>query len=130
MTSKTQMIRNISELQEATQSEVVVGEVGTAALEIHVAALFAIHVTMQLICFESIAKCSILNKIIKLTNLKHRLWLSECLRIVLVPLPHCFILSPHFFVLLLHFFVSLPQTLLDHFDLEPFFGAARDEATP
>jgi hypothetical protein len=130
MTSKTQMIRNISELQEATQSEVVVGEVGTATLEILVAALFAIHVTMQLICFESIAKYSILNKIIKLTNLKHRLRLSECLRIVLVPLPHCFILSPHFFVLLLHFFVSLPQTLLDHFDLEPFFGAARDEATP
>jgi hypothetical protein len=40
------MIGNIPELQEATQSEVVVGEVGTAAPEFLVATSFAIHVTM------------------------------------------------------------------------------------
>jgi hypothetical protein len=35
------------ELQEANQSEVVVGEVGTVAFEILAAALFAIHIAMQ-----------------------------------------------------------------------------------
>jgi hypothetical protein len=44
---KTQMIRNVPELQEANRSEVVMGEVATAALETLVAALFAIHVAMQ-----------------------------------------------------------------------------------
>jgi hypothetical protein len=44
---KTQMIRNTPELQEANRSEVVMEEVGTAALETLVAALFAIHVAMQ-----------------------------------------------------------------------------------
>jgi hypothetical protein len=29
-----------------------------------------------------------------------------------------------------HFFILLPQSLLKHFDLLPFFRAARDEATP
>jgi hypothetical protein len=41
------MIRNVPELQEANRSEVVVGEVGTASLEILAAALFAIHVAIQ-----------------------------------------------------------------------------------
>jgi hypothetical protein len=54
----------------------VVGEVGTAALEILAATLFAIHVTMHQISFESIAKYSIVNEIINLTNLKHHLLLS------------------------------------------------------
>jgi hypothetical protein len=44
---KTQMIRNVPELHETNRSEVVMGEVGTAALETLVAALFAIHVAMQ-----------------------------------------------------------------------------------
>jgi hypothetical protein len=109
MTWKTQMIQNVPELQEVNRSEVVVGEVGTAALEILVAVLFAIHVTMQWISFESIAKCSIVNEIIKLTNLKDCLLLSKGLRVVLI---------------------LLPQTLLEHFDLELFFRATRDEATP
>jgi hypothetical protein len=67
MTWKTQIIRNVPELQEANWSEVVVGEVGTAAHKILVAALFAIHVVMQWISFESIAKSSILNEINQLT---------------------------------------------------------------
>jgi hypothetical protein len=41
------MIQNVPELQEVNRSEVVVREVGTAALEILIAVLFAIHVTMQ-----------------------------------------------------------------------------------
>jgi hypothetical protein len=41
------MIGNVPELQEVTRSEVVVGEVGTMAPEILVAAPFAIHVAMQ-----------------------------------------------------------------------------------
>jgi hypothetical protein len=44
---KTQMIRNVLELEEANQSEVVVEEVGTTALEILAAALFVIHVALQ-----------------------------------------------------------------------------------
>jgi hypothetical protein len=52
-----------------------VGEVGTATLEILAVALFAIHVAIQRISFESIAKCSIVNEIIKSTNLKHHLLL-------------------------------------------------------
>jgi hypothetical protein len=39
-----------------------------------------------------------------------------------VPLPLDFLPPPHFFI-------SLPQTLLRHFNLEPVFRAARDEAT-
>jgi hypothetical protein len=49
------MIENILELQEATQSEVVVGEVGTAAPEFLATAPFVIHVTMQRISFKSIS---------------------------------------------------------------------------
>jgi hypothetical protein len=41
------MIENIPELQEAARREVVVGEVGTVALEFFVVASFAIHVAMQ-----------------------------------------------------------------------------------
>jgi hypothetical protein len=41
------MIGNVSELQEVTQSEVVVGEVGTAAPEFLAATPFTIHITMQ-----------------------------------------------------------------------------------
>jgi hypothetical protein len=41
------MIGNISELQEMTQSEVLVGEVGTATPKFLSAAPFAIHVAMQ-----------------------------------------------------------------------------------
>jgi hypothetical protein len=55
---KTLMIGNILELQMVTRSEVVVGEVRTAAPEFLVAATFDIHVAMQWISFESIAKCS------------------------------------------------------------------------
>jgi hypothetical protein len=117
------MIENVSELQEATWSEVVVGEVGTATSEFLAAAPFAIHVAMQWISFESIAKWSIANEIVKSTNLKDRLLLSEGLSIEVIPLPHCFISPSHFFVL-------LPQTLLKHFNLEPVFRAVRDEGTP
>jgi hypothetical protein len=70
------MIVNIPELQEMTQSEVVVGEVGTAAPEFLAAMPFAIHVAIQWIGFENIAKCSIANVIVKSTNLKDRLLLS------------------------------------------------------
>jgi hypothetical protein len=45
--TKRLMIRNVPELQEVTQSEVVVGEVGTAAPKFLVAASFAIHVVIQ-----------------------------------------------------------------------------------
>jgi hypothetical protein len=41
------MIGNVPELQKATRSEVVVGEVGTAAPEFIAAALFAIYVIIQ-----------------------------------------------------------------------------------
>jgi hypothetical protein len=41
------MIGNVPELQEATRSEVVVGEVGTTAPEFIVAAPFAIRVAIQ-----------------------------------------------------------------------------------
>jgi hypothetical protein len=41
------MIQNIPELQEVNQSEVVVGEVGTATRRILAATLFAIYVVMQ-----------------------------------------------------------------------------------
>jgi hypothetical protein len=45
--SERRMIGNVSELQEVTQSEVVVGEVGTAAPEFLAATPFTIHITMQ-----------------------------------------------------------------------------------
>jgi hypothetical protein len=120
---KIQMIGNIPKLQVATRSEVVVGEVGTAAFEFLATAPFAIDVAMQWISFESIAKCSIANEIIKSTNLKDHLLLSEGLSVEVIPLPHWFV-SPS------HFFIPLPQTLLKHFNLEPVFRAARDEDTP
>jgi hypothetical protein len=41
------MVGNIIELQETTQSEVLVGEVGTASFEFLVAAPFAIYVAKQ-----------------------------------------------------------------------------------
>jgi hypothetical protein len=41
------MIENVPEVQEATRSEVVVGEVGTTAQEFPAAVPFAIHVAMQ-----------------------------------------------------------------------------------
>jgi hypothetical protein len=41
------MIRNVPELQEVAQSEVVVGEVGIAAPKFLVVASFAIHVVIQ-----------------------------------------------------------------------------------
>jgi hypothetical protein len=41
------MIQNVLDFQEANQSEVVVGEVGTVTLQILVVTLFAIHVVMQ-----------------------------------------------------------------------------------
>jgi hypothetical protein len=54
----------------------VVGKVGTTTLEILAAALFVIHVAIEGISFKSIAKCSIVNEIIKSTNLKHHMLLS------------------------------------------------------
>jgi hypothetical protein len=42
------MIENVPELQEATRSEVVVEEVGTAAFEFLAVAPFAIHVLLVL----------------------------------------------------------------------------------
>jgi hypothetical protein len=41
------MLGNVPELQEATRSVVVVGEVGTVAFEFLTAAPFAIHVANQ-----------------------------------------------------------------------------------
>jgi hypothetical protein len=79
------MIRNVPELQEAIQSEVVVGELGTVASEFLAAAPFAIHFAIQWISFESIAKCSIANEIVKSTNLKNDLLLSEGLASLLHP---------------------------------------------
>jgi hypothetical protein len=131
------MIGNVPKLQEATRREVVVWEVGTMAPKFLDAEPFAIHVAMQWISFQSIAKCSIENEIVKSTNLKDNLLLSEGLSIEVIPLPHCIILLPLdfvplslLFVPLPHFFIPLPQSLLKHFDLLPFFQAARDEATP
>jgi hypothetical protein len=40
------MIGNVPELQEVTRSKIVVREVGTVALEVLVAAPFAIHIAM------------------------------------------------------------------------------------
>jgi hypothetical protein len=117
------MIGNIPELQEVTWSEVVVGEDGIAAFEFLGAVSFAIHIAIQWISFESIAKCSIANEIVKSTNLKDRLLLSQGLSIEVILLPHCFVLPSHFFV-------PLPQTLLKHFNLESVFRAVRDEGTP
>jgi hypothetical protein len=85
---------------------------------------------MQLISFESIAKCSIANEIVKSTNVKDNLMLSKGLSVEVIPLPHCFILLPLDFIPLLHFFIKLPQTLLKPFNLELVFRAARDKATP
>jgi tetrahydromethanopterin S-methyltransferase subunit H len=76
MTWKTQMIRNVPKLQKVNWSDVVVGKVGTTTLEILAAALFVIHVAIEGISFKSIAKCSIVNEIIKSTNLKHHMLLS------------------------------------------------------
>jgi hypothetical protein len=72
----------------------------------------------------------IANEIVKSTNLKDNLLLSEGLSVEVVPLPHCFISLPLDFIPPPHFFIPLPQTLLKHFNLEPVFRAARDEATP
>jgi hypothetical protein len=47
--TKSLMIGNIPELVEATQREVVVGEVRTAAPEFLAVAPFAVHVVMQLV---------------------------------------------------------------------------------
>jgi hypothetical protein len=63
------------------------------------------------------------NEIVKSTNLKDNLLLSEGLSVEVVSLPLDFIPSPHFFIPLL-------QTLLKPFDLEAVFRAVRDEATP
>jgi hypothetical protein len=41
------MIENVSELQEETRSEVVVGELGTTSPEFLAAASFAILITIQ-----------------------------------------------------------------------------------
>jgi hypothetical protein len=41
------MIENVSELQEATRSEVVVWELGNVAPKFPAGVLFAIHVAMQ-----------------------------------------------------------------------------------
>jgi hypothetical protein len=131
------MIGNVPELQEAPRREIVVGEVGTMAPEFLAAVPFAIHVAMQWISFEIIAKCSIENEIVKSTNLKDIFLLSEGLSVEVNPLPHCIILLPLDFIPLPllfipppHFFIPLPQHLLKHFDLLSFFREARDEATP
>jgi hypothetical protein len=117
------MIVNVPELQEAVWKEVVVGEVGTVAPEFLTAASFAIHVAMQWISFESIAKCSIENKIVKSTNMKDNLLLSEDLSIEVILLPHCivflpldFIPLPLLFVPSPHFFIPMSQSLLKHFN--------------
>jgi hypothetical protein len=69
--------------------------------------------------FESIAKCLIENKIVKSTNLRDNLLLSECLSVEVIPLPHCIVLLPLdfvplplLFVMPPHFFIPLPQSLL------------------
>jgi hypothetical protein len=131
------MIVTGPKLQEAARKEVVVREVGTAAPEFLAAMPFAIHVAIQWISFESIAKCSIENEIVKSTNLKDNLLLSEGLSVEVIPLPHYIVLMPLDFIPLPllyvpppHFFIPLPQSLLKHFNLLPFFQAVRDEATP
>jgi hypothetical protein len=113
---KTLMIGNVLEPQEVSRSEVVVREVGTITFEFLVIAPFAIHVAKQWISFEIIAKCSIVNEIIKWTNLEDQMMLSKGLSVEVVPPPH--------------FFVPLPQTLLKHFNLGSVFRAVRDEGTP
>jgi hypothetical protein len=113
-----------------TRSEVVVGELGTAAPEFLVDASFALYVAMQWISFESIPKYSIANEIVKSTNPKDNLLLREGLSIEVVTLPHYFIPLPLEFNPPPHFFVLLPPTFLKHFDLKPVFRAARDNATP
>jgi hypothetical protein len=131
------MIWNVPELQEAARREVVVGVVGTVTPEFLAIAPFSIHFAMQWISFESIAKCSIENEIVKSTNLKDNLLLSEGLSVEVIPLPHCIILLPLaliplplLFIPPPHFFILLLQSLLKHFDLMPFFRAMRDEAAP
>jgi hypothetical protein len=101
------MIENVSDLQEATRSEVVMRELGIAAPEFLTAAPLVIHVASQKISFENIAKCSIKNKIVKSTNLKNNLLLSEGLSIEVIPLPHCFVPLPLDFIPSPHFFVPL-----------------------
>jgi hypothetical protein len=85
-----------------------VGEVGTVSFEFLAVVPFAIHVTMQWISFESIAKCSIANKIVKWANMKDCLLLSEGRHVEVIPLSHFFVPLPHFFVLPPHFFIPLP----------------------
>jgi hypothetical protein len=68
--------------------------------------------------------CSIVNKIVKLTNLKDKLLLGEDLGVVVVPLSHCFILHPLEFVPLPLLFIPLPQCLLELFDLRLERGVA------
>jgi hypothetical protein len=70
--------------------------------------------------------CSIVNEIVKLTDLKDKLLLGEGLGIVVLQLSHCFILRPLEFVSLHLLFVPLPQSLIELFDLR----LVRDEATP
>jgi hypothetical protein len=53
----------------------------------------------------------IVNEIVKLTNLKDKLLLSEGLGIVVIMLSHCFILHPMKFVLLPSLFIPLPVFL-------------------
>jgi hypothetical protein len=60
---------------------------------------------------------SIVNGIVKLTNLDDKLLLGEGLGVVVIPLSHCFILHPLEFVPLRLLFVPLPQSLLELFDL-------------
>jgi hypothetical protein len=60
---------------------------------------------------------SIVNGIVKLTNLNDKLLLGEGLGVVVIPLSHCFILRPLEFVPLHLLFVPLPQSLLELFDL-------------
>jgi hypothetical protein len=101
------MIGNVSELQEAARSEVMVGELRTAAPEFLAAVPFTIHVAMH--WFSNLfAKCSIANEIVKSTNLKNNLLLSEGMSIEVIPLPHCFIPLPLDFIPPPHFFVLLP----------------------
>jgi hypothetical protein len=69
---------------------------------------------------------SIVNEIVKLTNLKDKLLLGEGQGIVLISLSHCFILHPLEFILLPMLFIPLPQSLLELFDLR----SVRDKATP
>jgi hypothetical protein len=101
------MIGNVQELQEATRSEVVVEELGTMAPEFLAAAPFAIHVAMQWIS-NLFAKCSIVNEIVKSTNLKDTLLLSEGPSVEVIPLPHCFVPLPLDFILPPHFFIAPP----------------------